>query len=106
MIVGDTALSTEIHLDNLTNWLIEIERTELNVNPYEVFDAFCVFIYLFVRFKKRKDPFLEETIDHLWEYQEWLMKNNFWLHIRQVRNITVSPDLVVIGRSLARREFL
>jgi hypothetical protein len=106
MIVGDTLLGEEIHLCELKDWLTIIGHTDLNINPYDVFDAYCVFNYLSVRFRDKNDPFLDETIDNLYEYEKWLMENKFWFHIRQIRKILVSPDLVVIGRSLARREFL
>ena len=81
MIVGDTALGIEIHLTELTNWLSIIGHTEKTVNPNDVFDAYCLFNYLFVRFRERNDPCLEETIVYLKEYEKWLMKNNFWSRI-------------------------
>ncbi len=105
MLVGDTDRGIEIHLCSFEDWLPLIDRTEETVNPNDVFDAFCVFNYLIVRFMRRNDSFLDETRHLIEEYQTWLMKNNFWLHIRHIRNVTISPQLVVIGKCLARREF-
>ncbi len=105
MHVGDTDRGVQIHLCNLNEWLLLIERTNENVNPNDVFDAYCVFNYLAVRFKERKDPFLNKTISRIDEYEKWLVKNNFWFQIRHIRKIIISPQLVVIGRRLATREF-
>jgi hypothetical protein len=106
MLVAKSISGIKIHLLSPNMWAEELDIKVSELSYEDIFDAYCVFSYLVIRFKYRSDPQLDETVRCLKMYRSFLIVLVQFDEISERRNILTSIQAAVFGKTLVSDEFL